>query len=70
MKDWKIYIQGMLKKTIVHWLEEYFHSMNIHAPGIEDFKSITEKEVMNSWLSIPSQKDLLIFVQTLKNESE
>jgi len=64
--DWKAYLQGVLNRSNIHFLEEYFILNNIHAPQLADIKSIEWSVLENSWLSVTSCKELALFQQQIK----
>lgn len=65
-KNWKTYLTGALNKRIIHFLDEYFTSKNIHAPEMKDIKEIDFRTIENSWLSVPSCKELMLFQQNIE----
>jgi len=63
--NWKIYIH--LNRRIIHYLEERATKEGKDFPSMEDIKNISETELLQSWLSIPSMKELMLFQQQIKN---
>ena len=53
-------------RSAIHFLNEYFTSLGIHAPTNADFLKIQEEELWNSWLSVPSVKEILVLMQELR----
>jgi len=67
MKDWEIYLSEYLNKRIIHFIDLYFKKLNVETPTIQQICQITDDEIMNSWLSIVSSKELMLFQQKMKN---
>jgi len=55
-----------IKRTALHYLRERFLDMGVFNPELEDLLLITENDLIYSWLSMPSQKQILLLQQTLK----
>lgn len=66
MEDWKEYLKGHLNSRIIHFIDLHFRSLSVKNPTMKDISEIPEDRMMNSWLSIPSMKELMLFQQQLK----
>jgi len=64
--NWKTYLSGTLNKRIIHFLDEWFIINNIFAPSIQNITEITDDELLQSWLSLKSCKELMLFQQDVK----
>lgn len=67
MKDWKIYLKGYLRRTIISHIEEILLSRNIFSPTIEQLLEIDNDTLEKSTLSIPAIKEFQLFQQQLRN---
>ena len=67
-QELEIYLTGMINKRIIHFILEYLHTNGITQPEIHHIIEIEEDEIWNSWLSVVSTKELLLFQQQLKNQ--
>jgi hypothetical protein len=66
MEDFKTYLQGVLNRRIIRFIDLHFRARGIKNPTIEQICEITEDEMMNSWLSVVSMKEFLLFQQQIK----
>lgn len=66
-QDWQKYLEGLLNRSIIRFLDLEFRSQGIKTPTIQDLKEIKFERLEMSWLSVKSCKEFLLFQQLLKN---
>jgi len=69
-KDWRAYLNGLLNRRIIHFLDLTFRAKGITRPTLQDVAAIDWQEIENSWLSVASSKELAIFQQQIKKNND
>ena len=70
MKDWEKYFEGILYAPALRFLRQYFRHRDIKEPTIKDILSITHDELERSWLSVRTQKEILLIQQHLRDNEK
>jgi len=70
MKSWKDQYRKELNRRVLRYLDEYFKSRGIKNPKPRHIANISHEDMIDSWLSIPSVKELLLFQQEFKKRGE
>jgi len=69
--NWQEYLSGVLSAQIIHFLKLEFKARGIEKPTLMDLNAISWEDLENSWLSLQSCKNLLLFQQQInKNEKD
>lgn len=65
-QEFKIYLRGLVNERVLHFISEHFLAEhNCANPTLEQIAKIPFDSIEQSWLSIPSQKELLLIQQNL-----
>lgn len=65
LNHWKTHFSK--SRSVIHFLNEYFRRRGIKKPTNKDVANIPFSELENSWISVPTQKEILIFQQQINN---
>tara|TARA_R110002153_G_scaffold32752_10_gene99086 strand:+ start:540 stop:824 length:285 start_codon:yes stop_codon:yes gene_type:complete len=66
-ENWKRILTELLNARIVGFISDHFKDQEIECPELIQIMYIKESDIMESWLSVTSMKELLLFQAQLRN---